>query len=1311
MHAFTRTRWTALTALMALSFVVSIAATAWGKPAPDYRGRGFRLFARSASAIGGNRVSCGILSNGQVCTDSTGSSTAGGGFWPRGSLNQYVFNSGLQIAGVFGPDAPSQWAETRDGAFFFNARGGGNGTEVTQIWRSSDADDVANWPEAARVPEGDATADLYAPTLQGKLKASDQDVWFMSWEGDPAQLGGRQHPLGIAVEARGMAFSSAGKEDFIFFVYTFYNVTCAQASCYAAARPAIQDTLLSLGQRFQSLNNAKFGVTEPPGGYSLDSLFVAFGADNDVTVEESGSNYDGVNVPFSMGYTYLESFAQEPSWKFDPQIYHAPFFAGAGFIGVKYLKSPVLNGSEVGLTLFGATTNGGQFSDPRDTKALYRYLSGTNSASTGDDECNVGDVKVTKICFINQGSSADMRFFQASGGPSFSLAPGAFSSIVVAYIFSAPVKSGLCPSAGCGSVQPQVPTGSLTRMNSVDTISNPALCCNSVDTMTGYNGFAGDTNGNGKVDQSELITIPGSLLGKAITAQAVFNAKFSQPLPPDAPTFYTIPGSNQVTILWQQSATEIAGDPYYATSQTPLQYDPNYRQFDVMGYRVYRNRNGDPSQMTLLAQYNYTDKIFTDNTGQVNGADESGGFAGGDEWGCWAPLGIFNTCTDAGSVFGVATIAPIDHNIAGEGLVQATSAVALLDGNVQIIGADTAITGGTNKLVCGVPGTIAPPCPSLDAAGGVPFVYTDNTAKNNLTYYYTVTAFDANSIRSGPSSLESARVLAKAVPSVPNSNVQSSGSTTVAGLFGRNVNVATLTPAAPTLDPTTGQFSGRAQPAPMPDMISGGFAGQFLAPLFQGNGSFDLLLTGLTLGDARNGVPVTYTYHGVSNGDTVAFSGTVVVNQQLDGSTATGSTPPFPAVHVNATQAGLLGVSPNFLAPAEVTQGLTSYQITNSEGRGCLDGGVTVPAGYSCVQWGPRWFQGANESTANPNAGTGTAGTNAGSLPGIATIQWPSADANMNDNWRNIDAALGGAIRATDFNVYWGAAGHVDSVIDLTYNVPVPFDSLVQGGGWAILTQASTSAAGSYDGRPGVLTYGDFGCLAPFWDGTDPGPSGRIPCGTAVPYVGQSTAVAGTIALGLGSQTSLQTRAPQPNPGFGMSIAGEWFMFELAPAASVPSNTVWTLRSYIGSIFNSDADNSYLFQPGDRTMSAIGAALRINYTAFNGIVTPTNTQDNVANVHTVPDPYYVTSQLERTTDVKEIKFVNLPANATIRIYTTSGVLVQILEHTGKTGGTETWGVRNRNGQFVASGVYFYSVEDANTGARKIGRMTIIQYAR
>jgi hypothetical protein len=1306
MHAFTRTRWTALTALLALSFVVSIAATAWGKPAPDYRGRGFRLFARSASAIGGNRVSCGILSTGQVCTDSTGASTAGGGFWPRGSLNQYVFNSGLQIAGVFDSTAPFSWRGTTDGAFFFNARGGGNGTEVTQIYRSSDPDDAANWPAAARVPLGDATADLYAPTLQGKLKASDQDVWFMSWEGDPSRLGGRQHPLGIAVESRGMAFSSAGKEDFIFFVYTFYNVTCT--GCYGSARTEIRGTLDSLGNQFQTQVGARFGELMPAAGYSLNNLYVAFGADMDVTLEESGSNYDGVNVPFAMGYTYEEAFAAEPSWKFDPQIYHPPFFAGAGFVGVKYLKSPVVAGNEVGLTLFGATTNGGQFSDPRDTKALYRYLSGTNSAATGDDECNVGDVKITKICFVNQGSAADMRFFQASGP--FTLGPGEFSSIVVAYIFSAPVRSGGCtgPSV-CGSLQPQVPTGSLTRMNAVDSISNPALCCNTVDTMTGYNGYSGDLNADGKVDQNELITIPGSLLGKGITAQAVFDAKFSQPLPPDAPSFYAVPGDNQVSILWRPSATEAAGDPYYATSQTPLQYDPNYRQFDVAGYRVYRNRSGDPSQMVLLAQYNYIDDghaTITDQTGQMNGADESGGFAGGNEWGCWAPLGIFNTCTDAGTVNGVATIAPITHNIAAEGLVQATSAAALLDGNAIVTEADTLLTGGSNKLVCG-----AVTCPALSADAGVPFVYVDNTARNNLTYYYTVTAFDANSIRSGPSSLESARVLAKVTPTVFPSNAPSSGSLAISPA-GRGVDLTTITPTAPTLDATTGQFSGRQQP---PNGASFAFAGQFVPQLFQGAHTVNIILTDLTLGDARYGIDATYTFKAISGTDTVDIP-TFALTPPLGSPNASATSAPFPVAKVDSAQAETYKVPTDFTFFGQVTTALTAYQITNSQGRGCADGAVTPPSAFpNCDFFGPRWYAGTNESTPNPNAGnTGGVGlptqSNAGALPGINMINWPSSFGSMNNGWRAVDAQLGAAIRAADIRVYWGATpGTVDSVMDLTNNVPVPWDSTEFKGGYAFVNTSGTNAAGSFDGRPTVLTFADLGCYEPFMT-QGAGVEEAVACSAATPFRLDNHAEAGAISFMGPSGASSTTSPVATNPGFIMVVAGEWFMFELAPGAPLPSNTDWTLRSYIGSIFQNNS-GAYTFRGGLRTASAIGAGFAVTYQAQNQLVAPSDPQQSVANVHTVPDPYYVTSTLEQTTDAKQIKFVNLPANATIRIYTTSGVLVQILEHSGKTGGVETWGVRNRNNQFVASGVYFYSVEDADTGARKVGRMTIVQYAR
>ena len=75
-------------------------------------------------------------------------------------------------------------------------------------------------------------------------------------------------------------------------------------------------------------------------------------------------NYSSVNLPFALGYTYDHSFGQHEGWTFDPAIFGPPFFAGTGFAGVKYLRSPLNSeGQEVGLTLFGSSINGGSFRD------------------------------------------------------------------------------------------------------------------------------------------------------------------------------------------------------------------------------------------------------------------------------------------------------------------------------------------------------------------------------------------------------------------------------------------------------------------------------------------------------------------------------------------------------------------------------------------------------------------------------------------------------------------------------------------------------------------------------------------------------------------------------------------------------------------------------------------------------------------------------------------------------------------------------------------------------------------------------------
>ncbi len=75
----------------------------------------------------------------------------------------------------------------------------------------------------------------------------------------------------------------------------------------------------------------------------------------------------------------------------------------------------------------------------------------------------------------------------------------------------------------------------------------------------------------------------------------------------------------------------------------------------------------------------------------------------------------------------------------------------------------------------------------------------------------------------------------------------------------------------------------------------------------------------------------------------------------------------------------------------------------------------------------------------------------------------------------------------------------------------------------------------------------------------------------------------------------------------------------------------------------------------------------------------------LTNVHTVPDPYYVTSAYDIAVNAKDIQFVNVPTGATIRIYSSSGVLLRVLQNTTtQFAGIVHWDVRNRTNQFVSN---------------------------
>jgi hypothetical protein len=202
------------------------------------------------------------------------------------------------------------------------------------------------------------------------------------------------------------------------------------------------------------------------------------------------------------------------------------------------------------------------------------------------------------------------------------------------------------------------------------------------------------------------------------------------------------------------------------------------------------------------------------------------------------------------------------------------------------------------------------------------------------------------------------------------------------------------------------------------------------------------------------------------------------------------------------------------------------------------------------------------------------------------------------------------------------------------------------------------------------------------------------------PYKLVQTATISPIQISASGAT-LQAAPPAGRTGFGLYMPG--FAFLMATDQLPAAGTVWTLRSYTGAV---TADNAFFDQP--RTFSAVGAEIGVQYTASNGVNAPTIA--DLDKVHTVPDPYYVTNEFEQSTDVKVLKFVNLPSACTIRIYSSSGVLVDVIEHNSNAAdGTESWNLQNRNHQVVASGVYFYHIEAGD--ARRVGRFTVVNFAQ
>jgi len=135
-----------------------------------------------------------------------------------------------------------------------------------------------------------------------------------------------------------------------------------------------------------------------------------------------------------------------------------------------------------------------------------------------------------------------------------------------------------------------------------------------------------------------------------------------------------------------------------------------------------------------------------------------------------------------------------------------------------------------------------------------------------------------------------------------------------------------------------------------------------------------------------------------------------------------------------------------------------------------------------------------------------------------------------------------------------------------------------------------------------------------------------------------------------------------------------------------------------------DADNEDLFVPdtldnwarcgvyGER-----GSCPNLNHKLRNlvGPYEPTGgPAADLERVRVVPNPYRAHEAWDQPGQ-SELHFINLPAQATIKIYTVAGDLVRTLKHSDPVRDFEKWDLKSDHRKDVASGIYIYRIEAAS----------------
>jgi hypothetical protein len=218
-----------------------------------------------------------------------------------------------------------------------------------------------------------------------------------------------------------------------------------------------------------------------------------------------------------------------------------------------------------------------------------------------------------------------------------------------------------------------------------------------------------------------------------------------------------------------------------------------------------------------------------------------------------------------------------------------------------------------------------------------------------------------------------------------------------------------------------------------------------------------------------------------------------------------------------------------------------------------------------------------------------------------------------------------------------------------------------------------------------------------------------VPVSTSRPAIGQPATPAKFRSVGAASGYEYEFFFRDLDGDNTLSAAGE-FIDLLTPNASGVLRATWRISWVAGT----DAPGA-----GDVYRLVVRTPLGPD-DAFEFTTTPASVDVNQAAAqfaeqepYVVPNPYVAAASFEPERFAtagrgpRRIEFRAIPANATVRIYTVTGDLVQTLRHDGLTTGMVPWDLRTKDNLEVAPGLYLFHVDAPDVG-ESVGRFAIIK---